>query len=105
MLLNLFERENRKEVIIETDDYQDLTWFAIDKERGIKRLADWTLVKCPLEVQAVQETESNSDEESEDIIKAREDYLSVIGKEVPNNKKNDLERITTKVKETLTPAE
>ncbi len=39
-----------------------------------------------------------------DLEKATEDYKLVYGKAVPPNKKNDLERITAKVNETLTPA-
>lgn len=36
--------------------------------------------------------------------KLYEDYKLIYGKAVPPNKKNDLERITAKVNETLTPA-
>lgn len=41
---------------------------------------------------------------NDSLEKATEDYKLVYGKAVPPNKKNDLERITAKVNETLTPA-
>ena len=40
---------------------------------------------------------------NDSLEKATEDYKLVYGKAVPPNKKNDLERIRTKVDETLTP--
>lgn len=96
MLLDLIERATGEYKQIETDNFQDLSIFAIDKARGLKRLQDGSLVKCPLGIQ---------EEVQEDLalIKARSDYFDVFGKEVPNNKKNDLERIIAKVNETLTP--
>lgn len=39
------------------------------------------------------------------LEKAREDYKSIFGKNVPLNKKNDIERIQGKINETLTPVE
>jgi len=39
-----------------------------------------------------------------DLEKIHEDYKSIFGKNVPPNKKNDLERIQEKINETLNPA-
>jgi hypothetical protein len=39
------------------------------------------------------------------LEKAHDDYKSIFGKNVPVNKKNDIERIQEKINETLTPVE
>jgi hypothetical protein len=39
------------------------------------------------------------------LEKAHEDYKTIFGKNVPVNKKNDIERIQEKINETLTPVE
>lgn len=96
MLLNLVERATGDYKLIETDDFEDLSIFAIDKARGIKRLSDGSLVKCEL-----QELVKKDDA----LAKAQSDYFTVFGKQAPVNKKNDIEWLTNKVLETLVPSD
>lgn len=100
MLLNLIRRSTGEEITIETDDHTDLSIFMYaDKQRGITRLKDGSIVKC--ELWDYKDVAKEKQQESEDLVKARGDYLDVFGKEVPNNKKNDVEWINAKVKTTL----
>ena len=68
------------------------------REKDYKTLSGTSLTGEEPKKEEVKEPVNNS------LEKATEDYKLVYGKAVPPNKKNDLERITAKVKETLTPA-
>lgn len=68
------------------------------READYKTLSGWSL------------TGEEPKEEVKELVdpsieKAHEDYKSVFGKNVPVNKKNDIERIQEKINETLTPVE
>ena len=67
------------------------------REKDYKTLSGTSLTWEEPKKAEVKEPVNNS------LEKATEDYKLVYGKAVPPNKKNDLERITAKVKETLTP--
>ena len=71
------------------------------REKDYKTLSGTSLTGEAKEIPVVETIEKVS---SADIDKAHDDYKAIFGKNVPPNKKNDLERITAKVNETLTPA-
>lgn len=66
------------------------------REKDYKTLSGWSLTGEPEE--EVVEVDPS-------LEKAHEDYKSIFGKNVPVNKKNDIERIQEKINETLTPVE
>ena len=74
------------------------------READYRTLSGWSLTG---------EEEPKEDVEEEKLIesinialeKIYEDYKSIFGKNVPVNKKNDIERIQEKINETLTPVE
>lgn len=67
------------------------------REKDYKTLSGWSLTGEPEEEKIVEVDPS--------LEKAHEDYKSIFGKNVPVNKKNDIERIQEKINETLTPVE
>jgi hypothetical protein len=67
------------------------------READYKTLSGWSLTGEPEEEKIVEVDPS--------LEKAHEDYKSIFGKNVPVNKKNDIERIQEKINETLTPVE
>ena len=67
------------------------------REKDYKTLSGWSLTGEP-EKEAIVEVDPS-------LEKAHEDYKSIFGKNVPVNKKNDIERIQEKINETLTPVE
>lgn len=67
------------------------------REKDYKTLSGWSLTGEPEEEKVVEVDPS--------LEKAHEDYKSIFGKNVPVNKKNDIERIQEKINETLTPVE
>lgn len=67
------------------------------REKDYKTLSGWSLTGEP-EEEKVAEVDPS-------LEKAHEDYKSIFGKNVPVNKKNDIERIQEKINETLTPVE
>ena len=67
------------------------------REKDYKTLSGWSLTGEPEKEEIVEVDPS--------IEKAHEDYKSIFGKNVPVNKKNDIERIQEKINETLTPVE
>ena len=67
------------------------------REKDYKTLSGWSLTGEPEEGKIVEVDPS--------LEKAHEDYKSIFGKNVPVNKKNDIERIQEKINETLTPVE
>ena len=68
------------------------------REKDYKTLSWWSLTGEPEEKKIVEEVDPS-------IEKAHEDYKSIFWKNVPVNKKNDIERIQEKINETLTPVE
>ena len=68
------------------------------REVDYKTLSGWSLTGEPEEKKIVEEVDPS-------IEKAHEDYKSIFWKNVPVNKKNDIERIQEKINETLTPVE
>lgn len=66
------------------------------REKDYKTLSGWSLTGEPEE--EVVEVDPS-------LEKAHEDYKSIFWKNVPVNKKNDIERIQEKINETLTPVE
>ena len=67
------------------------------REKDYKTLSGWSLTGEQEEEKIVEVDPS--------LEKAHEDYKSIFGKNVPVNKKNDIERIQEKINETLTPLE
>ena len=67
------------------------------REKDYKTLSGWSLTGEPEKEEIVEVDPS--------LEKAHEDYKSIFGKNVPANKKNDIERIQEKINETLTPVE
>lgn len=67
------------------------------REKDYKTLSGWSLTGEQEEEKIVEVDPS--------LEKAHEDYKSIFGKNVPVNKKNDIERIQEKINETLTPVE
>ena len=67
------------------------------REKDYKTLSWWSLTGEQEKEEIVEVDPS--------IEKAHEDYKSIFGKNVPVNKKNDIERIQEKINETLTPVE
>ena len=67
------------------------------REKDYKTLSWWSLTEEG-QTSAVEEVDPS-------LEKAHEDYKSIFGKNVPVNKKNDIERIQEKINETLTPVE
>lgn len=67
------------------------------REKDYKTLSGWSLTGEP-EEEVVEKVDPS-------LEKAHEDYKSIFGKNVPVNKKNDIERIQEKINETLTPVE
>ena len=67
------------------------------REKDYKTLSGWSLTGEPEEEKTAEVDPS--------LEKAHEDYKSIFGKNVPVNKKNDIERIQEKINETLTPVE
>ena len=67
------------------------------REKDYKTLSWWSLTGEPEKEEIVEVDPS--------LEKAHEDYKSIFGKNVPVNKKNDIERIQEKINETLTPVE
>ena len=67
------------------------------REKDYKTLSWWSLTGEQEEEKIVEVDPS--------LEKAHEDYKSIFGKNVPVNKKNDIERIQEKINETLTPVE
>jgi len=70
------------------------------REKDYKTLSGWSLTNGTVEPEVVEPIEEAV---STDLAKAHDDYKAIFGKNVPPNKKNDLERIRAKVNETLTP--
>ena len=68
------------------------------REKDYKTLSWWSLT-------GEQEEEEKIEKVDQSLEKAHEDYKSIFGKNVPVNKKNDIERIQEKINETLTPVE
>ena len=68
------------------------------REKDYKTLSWWSLT-------GEQEEEEKIEKVDPSLEKAHEDYKSIFGKNVPVNKKNDIERIQEKINETLTPVE
>ena len=67
------------------------------REKNYTKLSGEPLIKTA-------EVEEKKEVSNDDLEKATEDYKLVFWKAVPPNKKNDLERIRSKINETLTPA-
>jgi len=67
------------------------------REKDYKTLSGWSLTGESEEEKIVEVDPS--------LEKAHEDYKSIFWKNVPVNKKNDIERIQEKINETLTPVE
>ena len=67
------------------------------REKDYKTLSGWSLTG--------EEQKEEVKEVDPSIEKAHEDYKSIFWKNVPVNKKNDIERIQEKINETLTPVE
>lgn len=67
------------------------------REKDYKTLSGWSLTGEKEEEKIVEVDPS--------LEKAHEDYKSIFWKNVPVNKKNDIERIQEKINETLTPVE
>lgn len=67
------------------------------REKDYKTLSGWSLTGEPEEEKIVEVDPS--------LEKAHEDYKAIFWKNVPVNKKNDIERIQEKINETLTPVE
>ena len=67
------------------------------REKDYKTLSGWSLTGEP-EEEKIEKVDPS-------LEKAHEDYKSIFGKNVPVNKKNDIERIQEKINETLTPVE
>lgn len=74
------------------------------REKDYKTLSGTPLVKETNQERVEVKKEETKEPVNNNLEKATEDYKLIYGKAVPPNKKNDLERITAKVKETLTPA-
>lgn len=68
------------------------------RERNYTKLSGEPLIKTAEAKEEVKEASSDN------LEKATEDYKLVFWKAVPPNKKNELERIRSKINETLTPA-
>ena len=68
------------------------------READYKTLSGWSLTGEEPKEEAKAEVDPS-------IEKAHEDYKSIFWKNVPVNKKNDIERIQEKINETLTPVE
>ena len=68
------------------------------REKDYKTLSGWSLTGEEPKEEAKAEVDPS-------IEKAHEDYKSIFWKNVPVNKKNDIERIQEKINETLTPVE
>lgn len=73
------------------------------READYKTLSGWSLTG----EEPKEEVEEEKLIESINVAleKIYEDYKSIFGKNVPVNKKNDIERIQEKINETLTPVE
>lgn len=69
------------------------------REKDYKTLSGWSLTGEEEPKEEVKEVVDPS------IEKIHEDYKSIFWKNVPVNKKNDIERIQEKINETLTPVE
>ena len=67
------------------------------READYKTLSGWSLTG--------EEEKKIVEEVDPSLEKIHEDYKSIFGKNVPVNKKNDIERIQEKINETLTPVE
>lgn len=67
------------------------------REKDYKTLSWWSLTG-KLEEEKIEKVDPS-------LEKAHDDYKSIFGKNVPVNKKNDIERIQEKINETLTPVE
>ena len=67
------------------------------REKDYKTLSGWSLTG--------EQEEEKIEKVDPSLEKAHEDYKSIFGKNVPVNKKNDIERIQEKINETLTPVE
>ena len=67
------------------------------REVDYKTLSGWSLTG--------EEEKKIVEEVDPSLEKIHEDYKSIFGKNVPVNKKNDIERIQEKINETLTPVE
>lgn len=67
------------------------------REKDYKTLSGWSLTGEPEEKKIVEEVDPS-------LEKIHEDYKTIFWKNVPVNKKNDIERIQEKINETLTPA-
>ena len=67
------------------------------REKDYKTLSWWSLTGEP--------EEEKTEKVDPSLEKAHDDYKSIFGKNVPVNKKNDIERIQEKINETLTPVE
>lgn len=68
------------------------------REKDYKTLSGWSLTGEEEPKEEVKEVDPS-------LEKAHEDYKTIFGKNVPVNKKNDIERIQEKINETLTPVE
>ena len=73
------------------------------REKDYKTLSGWSLTGE--EPKEVVEEEKLIESINVALEKIYEDYKSIFGKNVPVNKKNDIERIQEKINETLTPVE
>ena len=67
------------------------------READNKTLSGWSLTG--------EEEKKIVEEVDPSLEKIHEDYKSIFWKNVPVNKKNDIERIQEKINETLTPVE
>ena len=67
------------------------------READYKTLSGWSLTG--------EEEKKIVEEVDPSLEKIHEDYKSIFWKNVPVNKKNDIERIQEKINETLTPVE
>ena len=67
------------------------------REVDYKTLSGWSLTG--------EEEKKIVEEVDPSLEKIHEDYKSIFWKNVPVNKKNDIERIQEKINETLTPVE
>ena len=78
--------------------YSIFSSSSCSREKDYKTLSWWSLT-------GEQEEEEKIEKVDPSLEKAHEDYKSIFGKNVPANKKNDIERIQEKINETLTPVE